>query len=171
MIWHCTSGSKTHSKPREGSLMRRTKSTTKTNQRRTDKPRLIDAGGLRSWIAVRDFLVEVFPGCEKEPAGGREVVRVAGKVFAYLAVNERSRPSSVPGNEDFVIVRIDLDRREHLLELNPEAFFVTPHYKNYPGVIVRLSTVDQKQLGDLLVDAWRLVAPKRLVRDWDAKAI
>jgi hypothetical protein len=28
--------------------------------------------------------------------------------------------------------------------------------------------VDQKQLGDLLVDAWRLVAPKRLVRDWDA---
>jgi hypothetical protein len=44
------------------------------------------------------------------------------------------------------MVRMDLDRREHLLDLNPEAFFVTPHYKSYPGVIVRLSTVDQKQL-------------------------
>jgi hypothetical protein len=67
-----------------------------------------------------------------------------------------------------VILRIDLFRRELLLGSDPEAFFVTPHYKNYPGVIVRLSTVDQKQLKDLLVDAWRLAAPKRLVRDWDA---
>jgi hypothetical protein len=155
---------------REVSLMRRTKSTTSTNRRRSGKRLLIDAGGLRSWTAARDFLIEIFPACEKEPAGGREVVRVAGKLLAYLAINERSRPSGVPGNEEFVIVRVDLDRREHLLELNPEAFFVTPHYKSYPGVIVRLSTVDQKQLRDLLVYAWRLVAPKRLVRDWDAEA-
>jgi hypothetical protein len=106
----------------------------------------------------------------KEAPGGRKVVRVAGKALAYLASNERSRPSGVPDNEEFVIVRIDLDRREHLLESNPEAFFVTPHYKNYPGLIVRLSTVNPEQLRDLLVDAWRLVAPKRLVRDWEAKA-
>jgi hypothetical protein len=151
--------------------MKRNKSATSTNRLRSGKRRLIDAGGLRSWTAVRDFLSENFPGCEKEPAGAREVVRVAGKVLAYLAVNERSRPNGEPGNEEFVIVRIDLDRREHLLELNPEAFFVTPHYKSYPGVIVRLSTVDQKQLRDLLVDAWRLVAPKRLVREWDAELL
>jgi hypothetical protein len=150
--------------------MRRTKSTTSANQGRSGKLRLIDASDLRLWTDVRDFLVEVLPGCEKEPAGGREVVRVAGKVLAYLAINERSRPSGVAGNEEFVIVRIDPDRRERLLEVNPEAFFLTPHYQNYPGVIVRLSTVDQKQLRDLLVDAWRLVAPKRLVFDWDAKA-
>ncbi|MBV8549864.1 MAG: MmcQ/YjbR family DNA-binding protein [Acidobacteriaceae bacterium] len=148
--------------------MRRTESTTGTNKRRSGKLTLIDAGCLQSWTAVCDFL-ENFPGCQKEAAGGREVVRVAGKVLAYLACNERSRPGGVPDNEEFVIVRIDFGRREHLLELSPESFFVTPHYKSYPGVIVRLSTVDQKQLRDLLVDAWRLVAPKRLVRDWDAK--
>jgi hypothetical protein len=143
--------------------MRRTKSTTSAHQGRSGKLRRIGVRGLRSWAAVRDFLVE-FPGCEKEPAGGREVVRVSEKVLAYLAINERSRPSGVAGNEAFVIVRIDLDRRQHLLEMNPEAFFVTPHYQNYPGVIVRLSTVDQKQLRDLLVDACRLVAPKRLTQ-------
>ena len=125
---------------------------------------------LRSWAGVCDFLVQIFPGCKKDPAGGREVVRVAGKVLAYLAANERSRPSGVPDNEEFVIVRIDLERREHLLESNPEAFFVTPHYKSYPGVIVRLTTVDPTEFRDLLVDSWRLVAPKRMVRDWDAKA-
>ena len=90
---------------------------------------------------------------------------MAGKILAYLAANARSRPGGVPDNEEFVIVRIDYDRREHLLASNPEAFFVTPHYRTYPGVIVRLSTVDRKQLRDLLVDGWRRVAPKRLLRE------
>jgi hypothetical protein len=88
---------------------------------------------------------------------GREVVRVAGKIVAYLAGNERSRPREVADNEEFVVIRINFDKRELLLELNPDAFFVTPHCKKYPDVIVRLSTVDPKQRRDLLVDAWRLV--------------
>lgn len=150
--------------------MRRTEPATSMTQRQSSRRKLVDGGCLRSWTAVCDFL-ETFPGCEKETAGDREVVRVAGKVLAYLAANERSRPSGLPANEEFVIVRIDFDRRERLLELNPEAFFVTPHYRNYPGVIVRLSTVDQNELKDLLVDAWRLVAPKRLVRDWTLKPV
>jgi hypothetical protein len=124
---------------------------------------------LRTWTAVCDFLLASFPGCEKD-AGGRDAVRVAGKVLAYLASNERSRPGGVPSNEEFVIVRIDYQRRETLLESNPEAFFVTPHYRNYPGVIVRLSTVDPSELRKLLADSWRLVAPKRVVRDWEANS-
>jgi len=130
----------------------------------------IDTSVLRSWIAIREFLMATYPGCEREPEGGREVVRVAGKPLAYLAVNERSRAPGVPANEEFVVVRIDFERREQLLESNPNTFFVTPHYQGYPGVIVRMSTVDQRQLRVLLMDAWRLVAPKRLVRDWDARA-
>ena len=125
---------------------------------------------LRSWAAICDFLEQTLPGCKKDPPGGREVFRVAGKVLAYLAINERSRPTGVPDNEEFVIVRIDLVRREQLVEANPDAFFVTPHYRTYPGVIVRLSIVNQQQLRTLLMDAWRLVAPRRLVREWDAKA-
>jgi uncharacterized protein YdhG (YjbR/CyaY superfamily) len=99
------------------------------------------------------------------------VVRVAGKVVAYLASNDRSRPVGVPDNEEFVIVRINFDRREQLLELNPKAFFVTPHYQDYPGVIVRLSTVDQRQLKELLVESWRLVAPKRLTATSEPKTV
>jgi hypothetical protein len=128
----------------------------------------MDSGYLRSWPGIADFLVASFPGCEHETAT-RDVVRVAGKVLAYPAANERSRPATAPANEEFVIVRISLERREQLLDSNPEAFFVTPHYKSYPAVIVRLSTVDTDQLRDLLIESWRLVAPKRLVRDWDAK--
>jgi hypothetical protein len=72
------------------------------------------------------------------------VVRVAGKALAYLACNQRSRPGGVPENEEFVIVRSDFATRERLLESNPEAFFVTPHYQGYRGVIVRLSAMDTR---------------------------
>lgn len=43
---------------------------------------------------------------------------------------------------------------------------VTPHYRDYPGVVVRLATPPD-QLRELLVEASRLVAPKRLVRRFD----
>lgn len=121
----------------------------------------------RTWTAVRDFLFATFPACEHDP-GGREAVRVAGKIFSYLAINERSRPPGIPANEEFIVVRIDHAERERLLESNPESFFVTPHYQSYPGVIVRLSTVDAAQLRAVLEKSWRLVAPKRLVRERDA---
>jgi hypothetical protein len=126
-------------------------------------------GSLRTWTAVSEFLLEHFPGCHRDDSG-REAVRVAGKILAHLATNERSRPSSAPANEEFMIVRIAYEKRERLLESNPESFFVTPHYETYPGVIVRLATVEPAQLQELLMDAWRLVAPKRLVCGWDARA-
>ena len=127
------------------------------------------SGGLRSWAAIGEYLCAEFPGCEKDPPGGREVVRVGGKVLAHLAVNERSRAAGTPANEEFVVVRIGFERRAELLESNPEAYFVTPHYQNWPAVIVRLTTVDQRELKELLSEAWRFVAPRRMVRARDAE--
>ena len=118
-------------------------------QRRAPKSRPIDSGYLRSWAGIADYLVATLHGCQHETAT-RDVVRVASKVLAYPAANERSRPSGAPANDEFVIIRISLERREQLLDSNPEAFFVTPHYQDYPGVIVRLSTIDPDQLRDLL---------------------
>jgi hypothetical protein len=88
---------------------------------------------------------------------------------AYPAHNERSRPSGASPDEEFIIIGIGLAEREHLLKQDPDTFFVTPHYSTYPGVIVRLLTVNQDQLRELLVGAWRRVAPKRLVHEWTAK--
>jgi len=133
------------------------------------KRKPVGAGGLRSWAAIGEYLCAAFPGCAMDPRGGREAVRAGGKVLAYLAVNERSRAPGLPANEEFVVVRIGFDRRAELLESNPEAYFVTPHYRNWPAVIVRLTTADQRELRELLGESWRFVAPKRLVREWDAK--
>jgi hypothetical protein len=47
-------------------------------------------------------------------------------------------------------------------------FFITPHYKEYPVVLIRLEAVDPRELAELVEDAWRLQAPKKLVAQLDA---
>ena len=47
-------------------------------------------------------------------------------------------------------------------------FFTTAHYDNYPAVLVRMEAVDREQLAELIEDAWRLQAPKKLVTAYDA---
>ena len=121
---------------------------------------------MNTWEAVCDFL-EKLPGAEQDPPGSREVVRVRGKVVAFPALNERSRPPEAQDGEEFVVIKVDFVEREALLHEDPKSFFVTPHYQSYPGVIVRLGTVDPDVLRELLTEAWRLVAPKKLVHEWD----
>lgn len=121
-----------------------------------------------TWKTVCEILSEL-PGAAPDPPGGREVVRVKDKVIAYPAANERSRPEGYAADEDFVVVKVDLTDREALVHQAPQTFFVTPHYRNYPGVIVRLSTVEPEHLRELLIDAWRSVAPKKVVREWEEK--
>lgn len=123
---------------------------------------------MRTWQDVSDFL-ESFPEARAEPPGAvwGETVRVGKKVIAFPGRNERSRAPGASDDEEFVIIRVDRSEREALLHQDPHTFIVTPHYENYPGVIVRLATVDEEQLRELLTDAWRLVAPKKLVREWE----
>jgi len=49
-----------------------------------------------------------------------------------------------------------------------EAFYITDHYRNYPAMLVRLSAVHPDDLRELLEEAWRRSAPKRLVAARDA---
>ena len=57
---------------------------------------------------------------------------------------------------------------EALLKGQPDVFFIPPHYDGYLAVLVRLEVVDLQQLAELVEDAWRLRAPKRLVAEHDA---
>lgn len=61
----------------------------------------------------------------------------------------------------------DLGEREALLQGQAGTFFSTPHYDGYPYVLVRLEAIDPVELAELLEDAWRTRAPKRLVAQYD----
>jgi len=99
-----------------------------------------------------------FPGVEAGTSYGTPALRVKGKSMCRL----RTDP-------DALVVRVlDLGDREALLQGNPDVYFTTPHYDGYPYVLVRLEQVSRKELSELLEDAWRIRAPKRLVAEYDA---
>jgi len=98
------------------------------------------------------------PGVEVGTSYGTPALRVRGKGVCRL----RTDP-------DALVVRvIDLADREALLRGRPDVFFSTPHYDGYPYVLVRLDLVDPAELAELLEDAWRLRASKRLIAELDA---
>jgi hypothetical protein len=54
------------------------------------------------------------------------------------------------------------------MQSDPNVFFITDHYRDYPWILVRFSAVDPSTLPDLIERAWRLVAPKSLVAKYGA---
>jgi hypothetical protein len=47
-------------------------------------------------------------------------------------------------------------------------YFTEPHFNGFPAVLVRLEAVDQDELEELLTEAWRIQAPRKLVKEFDA---
>jgi hypothetical protein len=98
-----------------------------------------------------------YPEVERTTWFGTPSLKVAGKGMCRL----RTDP-------DALVIRVlDLGDREALLKGQPDVFFTTPHYDGYPYVLVRLEEIDETQLEELIEDAWRIRAPKRLVREHD----
>jgi hypothetical protein len=97
-------------------------------------------------------LALALPGVEEGTSYGTPAFKAGGKLLARLREDGES-----------LVVHVDPDARDMLLRSDPEAFFITDHYAGYPLVLVRLARVDQAPLGVLLEEAWRSVAPKRLV--------
>ncbi|MEV7039887.1 MmcQ/YjbR family DNA-binding protein [Amycolatopsis sp. NPDC051061] len=79
-------------------------------------------------------------------------LKVAGKGFARLRTEA----------EGGLVVMCGLDEKAALLDSGDAAFFTTAHYDGYGSIIVDLDRVKVDQLRELLEEAWRLKAPKRL---------
>ncbi len=102
-------------------------------------------------------LARALPGVEDSTSWGMPALKVRGKLIALRKEDGET-----------LAVRTDFFEREALIRAASDTFFFTDHYRNYPWVLVRLAAVEQEQLAEMLEDAWRRVAPKRLVRAFDA---
>lgn len=67
-----------------------------------------------------------------------------------------------------VVFVADLGEKEALLASDPDVFFTTPHYDGYPAVLVHLPAIELDELTELIVESWRLKAPKRVLAAYDA---
>ncbi len=71
-------------------------------------------------------------------------------------------------NPDALVLRVlDLQEQEALVKGQPDVFFLTPHYEGCPYVLIRLDEIERPLLTELIEDAWRTQAPKRVVAAYD----
>jgi hypothetical protein len=101
-------------------------------------------------------LAEALPGVEEGTSYGTPSWKVRGKFFARLR------------DDDTVLVaKVEKGEKRLLLEAEPDVFFETPHYQGYGYMLVRLANIDDDELSEVVEDAWRLAAPKTLVKERD----
>src|SRR5579871_1696566 len=56
---------------------------------------------------------------------------------------------------DKIVVRMPFERRAEMMAEDPETYFITDHYRDYPWILVRLARVSPDAVSDLLHIAHR----------------
>ncbi|MGH7527689.1 MAG: MmcQ/YjbR family DNA-binding protein [Gemmatimonadales bacterium] len=105
-------------------------------------------------------LARALPNVEEGGPTSPSALKVKGKLLAWL----REDPT-------ILAVKVSPVDRDYLLQVEPDIFFVTEHYRNYPIVLVRLARIGRRRLAEVLEDAWRQVAPKRMRAAYDAQQL
>ena len=104
----------------------------------------------------------------------RRVVKLA-RALGLAEVSEGTSygtPALKVGDKSFtrlkdaetLVLLMPLEQKELLLEVAPEIYFETPHYKGWPAILVRLAAISDAELSQRLADAWHHKAPKRLLK-------
>jgi hypothetical protein len=105
-----------------------------------------------SFDTVREIGLAL-PGVEEGTAYGSPALKVGGKMFACIANHRSAEPDSLA-------IRIDFDQRDELIAADPDTFYLTDHYVDYPCVLVRLKRVHPEALRDLLRMGWQFQTRK-----------
>lgn len=103
-----------------------------------------------TWDTVRRTGLAL-PEVEESTSYGTPSLKVRGKSFCRLKEDGET-----------IVLMMDHYERQYRLENEADVFFITDHYRDYPAVLVRLSTVRREDLPELLTESWRRMAPKRL---------
>ena len=107
-----------------------------------------------------EAIVMSFPGVEKGKSYGSPAYLLNGKFFTRLRRDDQS----------MVLMEVSLDEREMLMEAEPKTFHFTAHYKDYPSVLARMTSLHPGSFRSFLDRRWRKIAPKKLVRERDNAA-
>ncbi len=89
--------------------------------------------------------------CEK-PSYGTPGFFVEKKLFARI-------------KEDGATLVVYNNERDELIAEDPDAFYITDHYLNYPLVLINLLKIKQAKLKELLKISWQIRASKKLLKE------
>jgi hypothetical protein len=87
------------------------------------------------------------PDVQETTSYGQPCFKLAGTLFAWMSPHERGA----------LVVRVDADEQSLIAAARPELFFVTPHYRGYGSVLIRLEEATARDLEDPIEQSYRLV--------------
>jgi hypothetical protein len=108
-----------------------------------------------TWESVREIALAL-PEAVEGTSYGTPAFHVNKKLFVRFHQSGES-----------VVIMIHINERDALMKIDPETFYITNHYLNYPAMLVRLSTVQPDDLRKLITESWRRSAPAKLVDAYD----
>ncbi len=124
---------------------------------------------MADWDDVRRIALAL-PETSERSSRGHASWRVGDKQFVW---ERPPRPSDIRALGDdapagaILGARVEhLGAKEALLADNPSVFFTTPHFDDYPAVLVRLKTITIEDLEEVIVEGWLARAPKRIAKDY-----
>lgn len=91
-----------------------------------------------------------------------------GASYGTPALKVRGRFLARLREADILVVRVGAAEQEALIAMQPEVYFITPHYAGSAAVLVRLEMIDGRDLHARIAEAWRANAPKRLLAGYAA---
>ncbi len=101
-----------------------------------------------------------WPGVDESSHYGQPSIKAFGKFLTLLKED----------GDSIVVSGIPFDERDMLIETSPDVFYITDHYRNFPSVLVRLSSSDSASIEAMLRRRWRELAPKKIRAQFDAQA-
>ena len=102
-------------------------------------------------------VVRSLPEAEERETWGHPTFRVRDRMFAAM---------SDDGQE--ATVKATRQEQAALVSAAPETFGIPAYVGRHGWVSIQLATVDPAEVRELIVEAWRQTAPKRLVAAYDS---
>lgn len=109
--------------------------------------------------ATFTFVREValgLPGVEEGICHGTPALYVHRKLMARLSEDGET-----------LVLKVAVSDRTQRLEQDPDIYFLTDHYRNYPVMLVNLLAIHRDDLRRAIEGAWRFVAPPKVVAACD----
>jgi hypothetical protein len=103
-------------------------------------------------------LAKELPEVEESTSYGKPSLKVRGKYIGGYNPKEKA----------FVLRLATVEEQDFLCEIAPTIYYITPHYKGWPAVLARPGKLGKKEARGRLERAWRVQAPKSLVKTFDA---
>ena len=96
----------------------------------------------------------LLPGVKASASARGVALKLKGQLVACTAIHPSAAPNSL-------MVCIDFPARDSLLAKQPDTYYMTPHYRGYATVLVRLAKIGRSELRNLLEQAAQFVGAQK----------